>query len=83
MLLGMVEPNLMNFFDKPNAKLIPISYKTQVVAGLNYFIKAKLVEPSGEETYVHLAIYKNLSGQVQLTAYKMDVPEDAELTYFQ
>jgi len=40
----------------------PISYKTQVVSGLNYFVKIK----TGKESYIHVTIWKRVGGQSPL-----------------
>jgi len=37
----------------------PISYKTQVVSGLNYFVKIK----TGATSYIHVTIWKRVGGQ--------------------
>lgn len=60
-----------------------LSYKPQVVAGKNYFVKAKAKPVGQQEGIIHLRIYKNLSNEVELTAYQLDKTENEELKYFQ
>jgi len=37
----------------------PVSFKTQVVSGLNYFVKIHV----GSEHYIHVTIWKKVGGQ--------------------
>ncbi|XP_031220542.1 cystatin-A-like [Mastomys coucha] len=53
-------------------------YKTQVVAGVNYFIKINL----GDGSFIHIKVYKDLSGNLKLTGYQTKKTKDDELTYF-
>ncbi|XP_006215810.1 cystatin-A [Vicugna pacos] len=58
-----------------------VEYKTQVVAGVNYYIKVRV----GENKYIHLKIFKSLPQQNQsltLTGYQTDKNKDDELTGF-
>lgn len=53
-------------------------FKTQVVAGTNFFVRVKL----GEEV-AHLRIYKHFSGSLQLAGVKRGVGVDDEIQYFE
>jgi len=53
-------------------------FKTQVVAGINYFVRAHI----GNDNHVHLRIYKHFSGTVDLHGVKHGVGADEELQYF-
>jgi len=55
-----------------------IAYRTQVVAGTNYFIKVHV----GGEKYVHLRVYKNLQQQVSLHSVQEDKTKEEPITYF-
>ncbi|KAL9969469.1 hypothetical protein ACROYT_G021689 [Oculina patagonica] len=58
-----------------------ISYKTQLVAGTNYFIKVKV----GDSSYVNLRVYKTLShagSTLELTDMKTGLKEEDSLQYF-
>ncbi|EGV92675.1 cystatin-A [Cricetulus griseus] len=62
-------------------KFEAVEYKTQVVAGVNYFIKMDV----GNGKYIHLKIFKGLPGQnegVELSGYQTNKTKDDELTYF-
>ena len=64
-------------------QLTPISSMTQVVAGTNYFIKAKIGE---SEEYVHLRVYMrpgSAASDAQLSAIQVQKSADDELTYFE
>ena len=58
-------------------------FKTQVVAGTNYFVKIHI----GEEKFIHVRIYKHFSGSVQLHGVKHHdvggVQADVQLEYFE
>jgi len=49
---------------------MPISYKMQVVAGKNYFVKAQLAHAKFEHTHLLVKIYKHSSKRPVLTAMK-------------
>jgi len=53
-------------------------FKTQVVAGTNYFVRVR--DTSG--SHFHLRIYKHFSGTVQLSGVK-PATEEEELVYFE
>uniref|UniRef100_A0A8C6GG22 Cystatin domain-containing protein n=1 Tax=Mus spicilegus TaxID=10103 RepID=A0A8C6GG22_MUSSI len=57
-----------------------VEYKTQVVAGVNYFIKMDV----GGGSFTHIKVFKDLSGKnnLELTGYQTNKTEDDELTYF-
>eukprot|EP00928_Gymnodinium_smaydae_P085884 TRINITY_DN6959_c0_g1_i1.p1 TRINITY_DN6959_c0_g1~~TRINITY_DN6959_c0_g1_i1.p1 ORF type:complete len:115 (-),score=26.44 TRINITY_DN6959_c0_g1_i1:86-430(-) len=67
-----------NGFDHAFTEFEPLSYKTQVVAGINYFVKVKV----GAEKVVHLRIYKHFSGSSQLSSVKTDCSETDPIEYF-
>ena len=54
------------------------TFCSQVVAGLNYFIKVNV----GGGKYVHLRVYQDLQQNVQLAGYQLDKEKDSSLTYF-
>ena len=57
-------------------------YKTQVVAGTNYFVRVHI----GDGKHIHLRIYKHFSGTVNLHGVKHHeaggVAESEQLDYF-
>lgn len=58
-----------------------VSYKSQVVAGTNYFVKVNV----GDGEFVHLRIYQKLpcyGGDAELSAMQHSMTEDQEIVYF-
>ncbi|EAL61538.1 cystatin A1 [Dictyostelium discoideum AX4] len=56
----------------------PVSYKTQLVAGTNYFIKVKT--PAG---FAHARVYKDLQQNHSVHSVKADgITEESEIVYF-
>ncbi|KAG8224864.1 hypothetical protein J437_LFUL006457 [Ladona fulva] len=54
------------------------NYKSQVVAGTNYFVKVHI----GMEKYIHLRIYKNLQKEITLHGVQDEKSELDEISYF-
>ncbi|XP_075054361.1 cystatin-B-like [Mixophyes fleayi] len=58
-----------------------VEYKTQTVAGTNYFIKVFV----GSEQYIHLCVYQPLPSadqEMSLTDVQLDKTKDDEIKYF-
>ncbi|XP_055965412.1 cystatin-A [Sorex fumeus] len=58
-----------------------VEYKTQVVAGVNYYIKIQV----SEDVYIHIKVFKSLPQENQtlkLTGYQTDKSKDDEITGF-
>ncbi|XP_064389163.1 uncharacterized protein LOC135337194 [Halichondria panicea] len=60
------------------SEYVAVTYRSQVVAGINYFIKVKV----GPDAYVHLRVYKHFSGEISLASYQDKKTKDDEVTYF-
>ncbi|XP_038614228.1 cystatin-B-like [Tachyglossus aculeatus] len=58
-----------------------VEFKSQVVAGTNYFIKVHV----GDEAFVHLRVFESLPHENKppsLTSYQVDKAKGDQLTYF-
>ncbi|XP_044837375.1 cystatin-B-like [Mauremys mutica] len=58
-----------------------VEFKTQVVAGINYFIKVHV----GNEEFLHLRVFKSLPHEnkpLSLSSYQSSKTKHDELTYF-
>nr|XP_056705209.1 cystatin-B-like [Euleptes europaea] len=58
-----------------------VEYKTQTVAGINYFVKVQ----TGKDEYLHLRIHKSLPHEKKppaLTSYQSNKEKQEELSYF-
>ncbi|XP_005386564.1 PREDICTED: cystatin-A [Chinchilla lanigera] len=63
-------------------EFVAVEYKSQVVAGVNYFIKVRV----GDHGYVHIKVFKPLPGQnedtLELSGYQTGKSKEDELTGF-
>ncbi|CAG7716835.1 unnamed protein product [Allacma fusca] len=59
-----------------NGPIEPIGYKTQVVAGTNYFIKLLV-----DEKIVHARVYRSLQGEVSLHSVTEEKAAEEEVRY--
>ncbi|KAM9582801.1 cystatin-A [Trichechus inunguis] len=76
-----VKPQLEEQTNRTYEEFEAVEYKSQVVAGLNYFIKVKI----GDNTYIHLKIFESLPAENQpltLTGYQTGKSKHDELKGF-
>ncbi|XP_016055641.1 PREDICTED: cystatin-A [Miniopterus natalensis] len=76
-----VKPQLEEKTNETYEEFEAVEYKTQVVAGINYYIKVRV----GPDSYIHIKIFKPLPQQQQsltLTGYQTDKCKEDELTGF-
>ncbi|KAM5281373.1 cystatin-A [Ctenodactylus gundi] len=76
-----IKPQLEEKTNASYEEFEAIEYKTQVVAGTNYYIKIRV----GDEQYIHVKVFRPLPGQNEdlvLSGYQMDKSKDDELTGF-
>lgn len=84
-LIESVKPSLEGSISaEKRGRLHPfkaVSYKTQVVAGLNYFVKVAIDD--GKE-YLHLRVFRPLGQdpKPQLAHHQESHTKDSELSYF-
>ncbi|KAL1440344.1 hypothetical protein MTO96_031607 [Rhipicephalus appendiculatus] len=60
------------------AEFTPVSYRTQVVNGTNYFVKVRV----GSDQYVHVRAHKSFQGQVTFSAVQDNKSLDDEVEHF-
>uniref|UniRef100_A0A8D1HAR6 Cystatin domain-containing protein n=1 Tax=Sus scrofa TaxID=9823 RepID=A0A8D1HAR6_PIG len=76
-----VKSQLEEKTNKTYEKFEAVEYKSQVVAGINYYIKVHV----GGNSYVHIKVFKSLPYQnkpLELSGYQVDKTKDDELTGF-
>eukprot|EP00092_Neocalanus_flemingeri_P102904 GFUD01131637.1.p1 GENE.GFUD01131637.1~~GFUD01131637.1.p1 ORF type:complete len:104 (+),score=33.95 GFUD01131637.1:68-379(+) len=82
-LVEQVKDDLVAALVQSPATLQATHFKTQVVAGMNYFVRVHL----GDDKHVHLRIYKHFSGSVELHGVRHGevggVGAQEELQYFE
>ncbi|TFK01436.1 tripartite motif-containing protein 66 [Platysternon megacephalum] len=79
-----VKPQLEGKENKTYPVFVAITYKTQVVAGLNYFIKVSISNSNNE--CVHLRVYQSLPHENKgpsLTSYETGKTKNDSLSYFE
>ncbi|GAB1303350.1 Cystatin A family member 3 [Apodemus speciosus] len=74
------KPQLEEKTNEKFEKFEAVEYKTQVVAGQNYFIKIDV----GSGCYLHVKVFRGLSGEdnFELHGYQTNKKKDDELDYF-
>ncbi|XP_003202689.1 cystatin-A [Meleagris gallopavo] len=80
-LADQVKPQLESRENETYNIFTAIIYRTQVVAGINYFIKVQ----SSDNEYIHLRIFQALPQENQdpsLTDYQTGKTRDDPLVYF-
>ncbi|XP_063594447.1 cystatin-A-like [Penaeus indicus] len=77
-LLEAVKGELEEKMERKLDKFLLVSYKTQLVAGTNYFAKIDI----GGEELVHLRVYMNLQGEVSLHSHQHPKTREEDIQYF-
>nr|ACH48197.1 cell cycle-regulated histone H1-binding protein [Cyriopagopus schmidti] len=57
----------------------PVSFRSQLVNGTNYFIKVR----GGGDEHLHLRVHKSFQGDLTLSSYQLSKTAEDELVYFQ
>ncbi|XP_067122413.1 cystatin-A2-like isoform X1 [Centruroides vittatus] len=60
-------------------KFEAVSYRTQLVNGVNYFVKVQV----GDDEHLHVRAHKSFQGEVTLSAYQEGKALEDEIVYFQ
>ncbi|XP_003795127.1 cystatin-A [Otolemur garnettii] len=80
-IANKIKPQLEKRTNETYAEFEAVLYRTQVVAGINYFIKIRV----DDDCYVHVKVFRSLPYQNQeltLTDFQTDKSKDDELTGF-
>ncbi|CAO2631724.1 Csta [Lemmus lemmus] len=80
-IVDKIRPKLEEKTNEKYEKFEAVEYKTQVVAGVNYFIKVDV----GNGNYTHVKVFQGLHGQdedLELSGYQTNKTKDDEITYF-
>ncbi|CAM5078039.1 unnamed protein product [Natator depressus] len=82
-IADQVKPQLEERENKTYPVFVAIKYKTQVVAGTNYFIKVSISNSTDE--CVHLSVFQSLpceNNGPSLTSYETGKTKNDPLSYF-
>ncbi|XP_065511672.1 cystatin-A-like [Caloenas nicobarica] len=80
-IVDKVKPQFESRVNKTCEIFKAISYRTQVVAGTNYFIKVQ----DSDDNYVHLRVFQGLPAEndcPSLVSFQTGKTRDDPLTYF-
>ena len=66
----------------PGASFEVHSYATQVVAGLNFFLKVKKTNADGTISYAHVRVFRALSGDHSFHSAQPNKQESDPIEYF-
>jgi len=80
-LVDQVKDDLVTALGQAPASFQATHFKSQVVAGVNYFVRVHI----GDDKHIHVRIYKHFSGSVELHGIKHGdggVGAQEELQYF-
>jgi cystatin-A/B len=78
LIVQSVKPEIESKAGRTFADLKPVSYSTQIVAGMNYFVK--LASPDG--SFIHVRIFRDLQRNVSVHSIQTGKTETDELAYF-
>uniref|UniRef100_A0A1E1WX20 Putative intracellular cystatin n=1 Tax=Amblyomma aureolatum TaxID=187763 RepID=A0A1E1WX20_9ACAR len=73
-----IRPDVENKLGQCLVGFEPINYRTQVVNGVNYFIKVHI----GADHYIHIRAHKSIDGQISFVALQYDKSLEDELEHF-
>ncbi|XP_064473000.1 cystatin-B-like [Ornithodoros turicata] len=74
-----VRPEVESRAGKAFSQFTPLHYKTQLVNGVNYFVKVQI----GESEYIHVRAHKSFQGEVTLWGHQENKSLQDELVHFQ
>ncbi|KAM6162741.1 cystatin-A [Erethizon dorsatum] len=81
-IANKVKPQLEEKTNKSYQEFTAEEYKSQVVAGVNYYIKIRV----DDHSYVHIKVFEPLPGQnedaLELSGYQTGKSKEDELTAF-
>ncbi|XP_063954440.1 cystatin-A2-like [Lytechinus pictus] len=80
-LLDKVKPDAELEARRKFEELTPVAYATQLVNGVNYFIKAN-TGGTGDKRYVVIRLHKSFGGDVTVHSIQVDKTEADPITYF-
>ena len=73
-----VRASLTSIIDIEVTDFLVDSYKTQLVNGVNYFIKIHI----GNNIYVHVRVYRSFDKEESLVSFKYPKKKEDEIEYF-
>lgn len=77
-IIAAIKPQLEETLGRPIDELTLLSYKTQVVSGINYFAKVDI----GEGDVVHVRVYQGFGQDAELHGVQYPKRRSHPITYF-
>ena len=77
-ILLSIRPELEKRVGKTFKEYIPVHFKTQVVNGVNYFIKIRV----DVNDFVHVRVYKTFQGEIHVHGVQENMTADQEVSFF-
>lgn len=81
-IVAKVTDEIQGKYPEKFESIEPLAYRSQLVAGRNYFVRSLVREKDGDKRYAHLRIYKSFRGPVELVSMKTNVEKSHPLAYF-
>lgn len=78
-LVSQVKPHVEAKLGSTLNQFTPLTYKSQVVAGMNYFVKVQT--GPGDTDHIVIRIYRDLQGNVTYHSHQA-ATKDSEISYF-
>uniref|UniRef100_G3MQY1 Cystatin domain-containing protein n=1 Tax=Amblyomma maculatum TaxID=34609 RepID=G3MQY1_AMBMU len=73
-----IRPEVENKLGQSLEDFKPVNYRTQVVNGVNYFIKVQV----GADQYIHVRAHKSIGGDISFVALQENKSLDDQLEHF-
>lgn len=78
-ILATIRPQLEDKLGKTFEEYTPVHHKTQLVNGVNYFIKIRV---GSDNDHIHVRVHKAFNGDITLHSIQENKTAQEEVDYF-